>query len=215
MKKRLLLFFTILCLLFTGCTTNEEKPIKNTVSGYLDALQNGDNEKAQSFCDQSYYDALGIQSFTTSLDAQLKEIDLGEDFNKDATAFVKKVIMKSIQSYKIINYTLDNDTATVTVDITGIDFQDVNIKTAEENALTAYGTYIEDHLTELNEILNTKGEEVMKEELTKQLSAMLFNSLNTEIDKTKPKERTVDFFLKKIDGEWKLASPNNGKKEVK
>lgn len=215
MKKHLLLFVLILSFLFTGCTSSEKDAIYKTMSGYLDALKDGDFESAQKYCDASYYDALGIQSFTSNLDTQLKEIDLGEDFNRDAKEFVKNVTMKTILKYEIKDYTQNDDTAVVTVNLTGVDLSEVNVKKAQENAMQEYTQYMTDHFTELNEILNTKGEEAMKEVLVKELSSMLFNNLNAEMDKTKPKERTVDFYLKKIDGQWKVASPNNDKEEAK
>jgi len=48
----------------------------------------------------------------------------------------------------------------------------------------------------------------MKALLVKELSSMLFKNMNTEMDKTKPKTRTVDFYVKKIDGKWLIASQN-------
>ena len=80
---------------------------------------------------------------------------------------------------------------------------------AQENAMEEYSQYMTDHLSELNDILNKDGEEAMKAALIKELSKLIFINLNSEIDRTKPKERTVDFYLKKIDGEWKIASPNS------
>lgn len=206
MKKRILLLIMMISFLLTGCVSNEKEAIHKTVSGYLDALKAGDFETAQSYCDKSYYDALGIQSFTANLDAQLKEINLGEDFNKSTKEFTKNVMMKSIQSYEIKNYKQDNDTATVTVDITGADLNEVDMNKAQQAAMEEYTQYMTDHFTELNDILNTQGEEAMKEVLVKELSSMLFYNLNKEMNAVKPKQRTVDFYLKKIDGKWMIAS---------
>ena len=116
---------------------------------------------------------------------------------------------KTILKYEIKDYSQDNNIAVVTVELTGVDLSEVNVQKAQENAMLEYSQYINDHFTELNDILNKNGEEAMKKVLVKELSSMLFNNLNTEMDKTKPKQRTVDFYLKKIDGEWKIASPNN------
>ena len=207
--KKYLLFIFVLSFLFSGCTCNEKDAIYKTMSSYLDALKQSDFERAQMFCDKSYYDALGVQSFTSNLDKQLKEINLGDDFSKDAKEFVEKVIVKTILKYEIKDYSQDNNIAVVTVELTGVDLSEVNVQKAQENAMLEYSQYINDHFTELNDILNKNGEEAMKKVLVKELSSMLFNNLNTEMDKTKPKQRTVDFYLKKIDGEWKIASPNN------
>lgn len=208
MKKHILLFVVILSFIFTGCAVNDKDAIYGTVSGYLDALQAGDLEKAQTYCDKSYNDALGIDSFSSNLEAQLKEVALGEDFNKDVKQFVTDVTKKSIQSYEIQNYKQDEDSATVTVDITGIDLADVNMNQAQQNAMQEYTQYLTDHFQELNEKLNKDGEEAMKALLVKELSSMLFKNMNTEMDKTKPKTRTVDFYVKKIDGKWLIASQN-------
>ncbi|MBP3871786.1 MAG: DUF4878 domain-containing protein [Faecalicoccus sp.] len=206
MKKRLLLFLVIFSFLCSGCAVNDKDDIYKTVSGYLDALHNGDLTAAQSYCDKSYNDALGIDSFASNLDAKLREIDLGEDFNKDAKQFIIDVTKKSIQSYEIKNYKQDGDSATVTVDITGIDLADVNMTQAQQNAMQEYSQYMTDHFAELNETLNNEGEEAMKSILVKELSSMLFKNLNTEMDNTKPKDRTVDFYVKKIDGKWMIAT---------
>ena len=50
--------------------------------------------------------------------------------------------------------------------------------------------------------------EAMKAVLVKELSSMLFKNMNAEMDKTKPKTRTVDFYVKKVDGKWLITSQN-------
>ena len=205
--------FKIVCALFLGfslcaCSSNEDESIRKVVSGYFDALHEGNLQKAQGFCDKSFDDETGLSETTDTLAKQLKELDLGDAFNSEANTFIQTMIKSTVQEYEILNYKVDGDKATVNLDVTGINTLTLDLTQAQQDGVAELSTYINDNMDSLNEILNDKGEEAMKQKIVDEASVILFGKMNEVIEKSPTQTKTVQVTLKKTDGKWLLTAAN-------
>ena len=196
----------IICLGLSACSSNQDEPIRKVVSAYFDALHEGDLQTAQTYCDKSFDDETGLSKITQTLSKQLEELNLGESFNKEANTFIKTMVKSTVQDYEILNYSIDGDTATVNVDVTGINTLTLDLSQAQNEGISELNTYMTDHTDELNKILNDKGEEAMKQEIVDQASVILFGKMNEAIEKAPTQTKTIQIKLKNEDNEWKLTS---------
>lgn len=141
MKKLLSLFVAMIFAIgMAGCGNNSDEQIQaasNVVTGYLDAIQSGDLDKAEDYTTDAYIDPLGIDNMDSYMESLLESLDMGETFDQEANDFAKNAVKAAITSYEINDTKMEEDTISVLVDIDGKDYENIDF-TAMENELNTY-----------------------------------------------------------------------------
>ena len=85
MKKLVSLFVAMAFAIgVAGCGNSNEAQIQaatDVVSGYLDAIQNGNLDGAKEYTTDSYIDPLGIDNMDSYMESLLDSLDIGDTFD--------------------------------------------------------------------------------------------------------------------------------------
>ena len=110
MGKRLLscLLFFAMIITLSACSNQEEeqKAVQEVVQSYLTDCKNGDYKEADALLSEDADVSMNLTAFYEQLDDQLVNMDLGEDFDKEARKFVSAFMNKTFDQYKI-DYIID------------------------------------------------------------------------------------------------------------
>ncbi len=116
-----IIYLILGCLLLAGCQPVDEEAAKAPVTGFLNAIQEGDLEKAAQFESADMEGKDSLLEDTSEFDALLKDAGFGEAFDAQAAEFQKKETALAVQTYEIESVSGHGSTATVRTGITGID----------------------------------------------------------------------------------------------
>ncbi len=115
MGKRLLscLLFFAMIITLSACSNQEEeqKAVQEVVQSYLTDCKNGDYKEADALLSKDADVSMNLTAFYEQLDDQLVNMDLGEDFDKEARKFVSAFMNKTFDQYKIDSTQIDNKEA--------------------------------------------------------------------------------------------------------
>lgn len=126
MKKVLFSFVLLLCFVLAGCGAAEPTDV---VNNFMKAVQNDDWEKALTYIEP--------ESWETNLS------DLGNE-DEEFTKKIFSAISKSVEYKSVEEKSIDGDNATVTMNVTSIDFSAVATSTMSEVMPIAFGLAFSD-----------------------------------------------------------------------
>ena len=168
MSKRLItVLLTVLAvMMLTGCNT-DKKAVTETTEGFLNAMVNNDMEAAAQYASEDFMksDTMKLMdpdyladAFYASMGVEKDDID--ENAQKAVDEYVHNVVNKAYKSYEIVDTNIQDETASVTVQITlGYD-PDASSGVSDET-LELIREYQSDHYDELIEIYKEDGEKAM------------------------------------------------------
>ena len=208
MKKLLSLFVAMIFAIgMAGCGNNSDEQIQaasNVVTGYLDAIQSGDLDKAEDYTTDAYIDPLGIDNMDSYMESLLESLDMGETFDQEANDFAKNAVKAAITSYEINDTKMEEDTISVLVDIDGKDYENIDF-TAMENELNTYTqNYANENLDRLMQIYNDQGEDAMMEAMMQDIGGYMFDEMETLFTGAAQKQYQMRFDLVQDEDEWKI-----------
>ena len=210
MKKLLSLFVAMIFAIgMAGCGNNSDEQIQaasNVVTGYLDAIQSGDLDKAEDYTTDAYIDPLGIDNMDSYMESLLESLDMGETFDQEANDFAKNAVKAAITSYEINDTKMEEDTISVLVDIDGKDYENIDF-TAMESELTTYTqNYANENLNRLMQIYNDQGEDAMMEAMMQDIGGYIFDRMETLFTGAEQKKYQMRFDLVQDENEWKIKA---------
>ena len=199
MKKLLSLFVAMIFAIgMAGCGNNSDEQIQaasNVVTGYLDAIQSGDLDKAEDYTTDAYIDPLGIDNMDSYMESLLESLDMGETFDQEANDFAKNAVKAAITSYEINDTKMEEDTISVLVDIDGKDYENIDF-TAMENELNTYTqNYANENLDRLMQIYTEQGEDAMMEAMMQDIGGYMFDEMETLFTGAAQKQYQMRFDL--------------------
>ena len=190
-----------------GCGNNSDEQIQaasNVVTGYLDAIQSGDLDKAEDYTTDAYIDPLGIDNMDSYMESLLESLDMGETFDQEANDFAKNAVKAAITSYEINDTKMEEDTISVLVDIDGKDYENIDF-TAMENELNTYTqNYANENLDRLMQIYTEQGEDAMMEAMMQDIGGYMFDEMETLFTGAAQKQYQMRFDLVQDEDEWKI-----------
>ena len=208
MKKLMSLFVAMIFAIgMAGCGNNSDEQIQaasNVVTGYLDAIQSGDLDKAEDYTTDAYIDPLGIDNMDSYMESLLESLDMGETFDQEANDFAKNAVKAAITSYEINDTKMEEDTISVLVDIDGKDYENIDF-TAMENELNTYTqNYANENLDRLMQIYTEQGEDAMMEAMMQDIGGYMFDEMETLFTGAAQKQYQMRFDLVQDEDEWKI-----------
>ncbi|MDB7983492.1 hypothetical protein [Faecalicoccus pleomorphus] len=210
MKKLVSLFVAMAFAIgVAGCGNNNETQIQaatDVVSGYLDAIQNGNLDEAEEYTTDSYIDPLGIDNMDSYMESLLDSLDMGDTFDQEANDFATNAVKAAITSYEINDTKMEEDTISVLVDIDGKDYENIDF-TAMESELTTYTqNYANENLNRLMQIYNDQGEDAMMEAMMQDIGGYIFDRMETLFTGAEQKKYQMRFDLVQDENEWKIKA---------
>lgn len=210
MKKLVSLFVAMAFAIgVAGCGNNNEAQIQaatDVVSGYLDAIQNGNLDGAEEYTTDSYIDPLGIDNMDSYMESLLDSLDMGDTFDQEANDFATNAVKAAITSYEINDTKMEEDTISVLVDIDGKDYENIDF-TAMESELTIYTqNYANENLNRLMQIYNDQGEDAMMEAMMQDIGGYMFDRMETLFTGAEQKKYQMRFDLVQDENEWKIKA---------
>lgn len=210
MKKIVSLFVAMAFAIgVAGCGNNNEAQIQaatDVVSGYLDAIQNGNLDVAEEYTTDSYIDPLGIDNMDSYMESLLDSLDMGDTFDQEANDFATNAVKAAITSYEINDTKMEEDTISVLVDIDGKDYENIDF-TAMESELTTYTqNYANENLNRLMQIYNDQGEDAMMEAMMQDIGGYMFDRMETLFTGAEQKKYQMRFDLVQDENEWKIKA---------
>ena len=208
MKKLMSLFVAMIFAIgMAGCGNNSDEQIQaasNVVTGYLDAIQSGDLDKAEDYTTDAYIDPLGIDNMDSYMESLLESLDMGETFDQEANDLAKNAVKAAITSYEINDTKMEEDTISVLVDIDGKDYENIDF-TAMENELNTYTqNYANENLDRLMQIYTEQGEDAMMEAMMQDIGGYMFDEMETLFTGAAQKQYQMRFDLVQDEDEWKI-----------
>lgn len=189
------------CLLLTGCQPVNEEAAKAPVTGFLNAIQEGDLTKAAEF---EADDLTGMNSLvedTGEFDALLEKAGLGEAFNAQAQEFQKKETALAVQTYEIESVSGHGSTATVKAGITGIPVSELDPETMMKD--------IEQELSDdIHAYAQQHPEESDQGKILGDLGKIIFDRMYEKIAGQQPVDKVLNFQVVKEEKSdtWKIKS---------
>lgn len=203
--KKLLSLCLAFTLLLTGCSQSHEPEIKSSVEGFATALKDGDYNKAMSYCSDDVNDNLQL----SDLDEQLKEmyegLGLGETFETKANEFVTSLVGRIIEKYEIKSLAEEKESATVIMNVTGVDTEklDFNDMSGDVNTLT--NEYLTQNQDALNALYLEQGEEALQNKVTEDLGTILFDKMIEYVKQTDTMDYQIEFTVEPKDDKWVIT----------
>jgi hypothetical protein len=197
MRKLFLSLCLLLSLCVTGCTQQQshEPQIKATVKHYLKSVQNGDYDKALTYCTTKVSDQVALNMVSSSIKKSLKNLGVEESSNDLTKTFTENVAKKFIQSYKIKAINEESDSSTVIVTIKGIDIDSLSFDSIDSELETMLDQYIQDNSESLASLFNEKGQEELTSTLTNDFVKVIFDKINETVDNSETKDQKLKFTL--------------------
>ena len=112
---------------------------------YYTAIQEGDIEKANSYCTEEYLDALELSDINEMIDEQLSALNLGADFSNEAKNFMKNLLSQIIKKdIKVNGIETTTKVVLLSIDLENLYFDDVSseLETLAENYVLEHETAI-------------------------------------------------------------------------
>lgn len=207
MKKFLELVMVLLVSIgLCACSNaNEEPQVRKVIDNYFTSIQSGDYQTAMSYYTEDVEDGFGIKNLDEVVEQELTAAALGEDFDNAAKDWLKYTIQNTLDSYNIDEVTFDSDAATVIVSGKGLDFEQFNSNEFQENLTTVTNNYVNEHMSEMQDLYLSQGEEAATNQLISDLSNFVFSEMKTYVDNIESKEYKTRFTLVKEGTDWKIS----------
>lgn len=207
MKKFLeLVMVLFVSIVLCACSNvNEEPQVREVIDNYFTSIQSGDYQTAMSYYTEDVKDGFGIKNLDEVVEQELTAAALGEDFDNAAKDWLKYTIQNTLDSYNIDEVTFDSDAATVIVSGKGLDFEQFNSNEFQENLTTVTNNYVNEHMSEMQDLYLSQGEEVATNQLISDLSNFVFSEMKTYVDNIESKEYKTRFTLVKEGTDWKIS----------
>ncbi|OLU44800.1 membrane lipoprotein lipid attachment site-containing protein [Faecalibaculum rodentium] len=189
------------CLLLAGCQPVDEEAAKAPVTGFLNAIQEGDLEKAAQFESADMEGKDSLLEDTSEFDALLKDASFGEAFDAQAAEFQKKETALAVQTYEIESVSGHGSTATVRTGITGIPVNELDpeamMSDIEAGLAEDIRKYGEEH-----------PEETDQDKILGDLGKLVFDRMYEQIAGRQPEDKVLNFkVVKEKDSDvWKIQS---------
>lgn len=207
MKKFLELVMVLLVSIgLCACSNaNEEPQVREVIDNYFTSIQSGDYQTAMSYYTEDVEDGFGIKNLDEVVEQELTAAALGEDFDNAAKDWLKYTIQNTLDSYNIDEVTFDSDAATVIVSGKGLDFEQFNSNEFQENLTTVTNNYVNEHMSEMQDLYLSQGEEAATNQLISDLSNFVFSEMKIYVDNIESKEYKTRFTLVKEGTDWKIS----------
>lgn len=207
MKKFLeLVMVLFVSIVLCACSNvNEEPQVREVIDNYFTSIQSGDYQTAMSYYTEDVEDGFGIKNLDEVVEQELTAAALGEDFDNAAKDWLKYTIQNTLDSYNIDEVTFDSDAATVIVSGKGLDFEQFNSNEFQENLTTVTNNYVNEHMSEMQDLYLSQGEEAATNQLISDLSNFVFSEMKTYVDNIESKEYKTRFTLVKEGTDWKIS----------
>lgn len=207
MKKIInLVLVSILLFTFTGCGNSHEEEIKSNVNEYFTVLKGGDYAGTSKVCSEDYNDGFGVKEFYDSLNTEFKNAQMGATFDKEASEFVKKIMTKIFKSNNVESVEEKGDTATVIISGECIDLDSIDNIDKEVDLDGIGEEYANEHLTELQNIYATQGEEAMNNTIMEALAPIMFDEFEAYVDKANYIQYKMEVTVKNVDDKWLISN---------
>ncbi|MEY8543232.1 hypothetical protein [Dubosiella newyorkensis] len=213
MGKRLLscLLFFAMIITLSACSNQEEeqKAVQEVVQSYLTDCKNGDYKEADALLSEDADVSMNLTAFYEQLDDQLVNMDLGEDFDKEARKFVSAFMNKTFDQYKIDSTQIDNKEATALITLKGKDSEAFDVNSLQTELMNSVQTYMEENAESLEAYATEHTQEELEAKLYKDLSALVFGNMTKSLEDLPDTETNLKFTLKQEDGQWKINNIEN------
>ncbi|WP_294730970.1 hypothetical protein [uncultured Faecalibaculum sp.] len=189
------------CLILAGCQPVDEEAAKAPVTGFLDAIQEGDLEKAAQFEADDIQGMSSLVEDTSEFNALLKDAGFGEAFDTQAQEFQKKETALAVQTYEIESVSGHGNSATVRARITGIPVNEINPETMMED--------IQDTLSEdIQAYGEAHPDQTDQEKILGDMGKIIFDRMYEQIAGQQPADKVLNFKVISQDGaeNWKIQS---------
>lgn len=207
MKKilRLVMVLFVFISLCACSNTDEEPQVREVIDNYFTSMQTGDYQSAMSYYTSDVEDGFGIKNLDEVVEQELTSAALGKDFDNAAKDWLKHTIQNIFDSYNIDEVTFSLDTAHVMVSGKGVDFEQFNSGDFQNNLSTMANDYVNEHMSEMQDLYLSQGEEVATKQLIGDLSNFVFDKMKTYVDSIERKDYKIRFTLIKEDTNWKIS----------
>ena len=211
-KKLITVLLTVLAvMMLTGCNT-DKKAVTETTEGFLNAMVNNDMEAAAQYASEDFMksDTMKLMdpdyladAFYASMGVEKDDID--ENAQKAVDEYVHNVVNKAYKSYEIVDTNIQDETASVTVQITlGYD-PDASSGVSDET-LELIREYQSDHYDELIEIYKEDGEKAMYNKIYSDLIPIVIGKMQEALENSATSEEKTILTLQKTDKKWLITN---------
>lgn len=208
MKKILSIMMAFLLVFTITACSNENDAVEEVSNAYFTALEKGDVNQAKKYCTNDAASKAGMNLISSDLEDELNELNFGDEFDSAANKFVKKLVKSVFKSYETQSISVDEDVATVKVNVKGINTKDMDT----DHWVKEMNTLISDYVSENNDRISEMEEEdedKAEETIVSELSDIILDTFNEEVDNTKTHTYTMTLTLKKNKDTWQITKIKN------
>ena len=197
-----------ICLLMVvgvvGCggsdsTEKQEAVVKHFFEYFKEAAM----DKLTTICTKDNQDLKDITSMISGLDAYRDPKKFGQVFVDETDSFMKEVFSTLFVSYEIKKAEKKDDNYTITVDATMKDYKGFNFSTSEMSTIAE--KYQKEHLSELQELYKSKGQQAMIEKIYADIAPQLYASMKEQIKTIKESKEKMLFTVVADGDNWLIS----------
>ena len=196
-----------LCLLMAigivacgGASTEKQEAV---VTNFFEYLKAGDLDKISTICTEDNRDVADLLSIMSGLEEYQDVETYGQKFVDEANKFIDHVFSSYLTSYNISSIEADGDNYLVIADIKMKDYNNIDINS---DTTTIVDNYQMDHLTELQNIYLSDGEQAMMEKIYGDLATEIFGAMTTKINEAEDIDAQLRFTLTPDGDNWLIST---------
>lgn len=183
--KKIISIFMILSIFLCGCSSTNEA--QQAVESYYTDMQEGKWQEAISYYSDDYQDSNDLSELSNEYEQEMKEMNLSDKAQNEMEDFISYMMSQYVKEFSIIDCTKKEDSIVVNVNVTGIDFH--QLQTIDTSSFAS-------------------NQEMTKEEFEEQLPNYIKN-YKKAIQKIDAVEREETLTLISTDEGWKINDITN------
>ena len=126
----------------------------------------------------------------------------GQKFVDEANKFIDSAFQNYVTSYEINSVEEDGDNYLVIVDVKMKDYDNIDLSSETNDIVEKYQT---EHLSELQEIYLSQGEQAMMEKIFGDLATEIFGAMTKEMEVAKNIDTQLRFTLVPNEDNWLIS----------
>ena len=182
-----------------GASTEKQEAV---VKSFFDYLKAGDIEKLSTVCTEDNSDVDDLVSMMASFEEFQDVATYGQTFVDEANKFIDSAFQNYVTSYEINSVEEDGDNYLVIVDVKMKDYDNIDLSSETNDIVEKYQT---EHLSELQEIYLSQGEQAMMEKIFGDMATEIFGAMTKEMEGAKDIDTQLRFTLVPNEDNWLIS----------
>ncbi|MBB5183721.1 hypothetical protein [Catenisphaera adipataccumulans] len=179
----------------TSTSSADIEAQKEVAQAYIEAIQNGDIDTANSYCTDDFSDAFEIKSTYDEFEDLLSKYNLEDTYGSQADQAIAYICQKVFKEYS-----MSDNTDSVQATISAIDISQI-----KSDVKSAVKTYIKNNMSSIASTVMSSGTQAAIEQYAPDAVDYVYSQVQDEVNNLDYKDYKVTFTFEKVDGEWKIS----------